>query len=176
MATPSIWTRTIARERFRNASMRRPPFDKVLAQHCTKIVTARKHRELIVQLELKVEGTCPITHEKSVLRVIDELLSNSIEHGFYNRQIGHALVHVISRKTVGVKVSVIDDGWGFPSGPIIAGNGFHLLREMGDLRLEVPAGGCGAKTTITVVIPLQRCGLCGRCHAAASPGPTKASR
>jgi glucose-6-phosphate-specific signal transduction histidine kinase len=174
--TPSILGSTVVRERSRIPSVRRSPFERLALEHCERIVTSGSCRKLIVQLELRFEGTCPITHEKTVLRVSDELLSNSMEHGFYNRQRAHVFVHVVSRETVGVEVSVSDDGWGFASGPIIDGNGFHLLRQIGDLWLGAAAGPFVGKTTITVAIPLQRCGVSQRCHATASPGLTRSRR
>jgi two-component sensor histidine kinase len=97
-------------------------------------------------------------HKITVLRVADELLSNAMEHGHYARQRGHVFVHIISRVGVGVQVSVSDDGWGFDSGPIIDGNGFHLLRMIGDLYVgTAKTAPFVAKTTVTVIIPLHRC-------------------
>jgi hypothetical protein len=136
----------------------RPPFEWLLLEHCENIVTSGRSRELVVQLELKFEGICPATHEKTVLRVADELLSNAIEHGFYGRQRGQVFVHVVSRAGVGVLVSVSDDGWGFDSTPIIDGNGFNLLRLIGELYFGAAAVPFVAKTAVSVVIPLRRCG------------------
>jgi glucose-6-phosphate-specific signal transduction histidine kinase len=147
---------TIIKERSRNPSTQKIPFERLLLEHCEKIVAGGSYEGLTVQIELKCEGTCPVTHEKAVLRVTDELLSNSIEHGFYSRQTGRVFVHVSSRATNCVQVSVSDDGWGFDDGPIIPGNGFYLLQQIGDLRLGAAAAGpFVAKTAITVVIPLR---------------------
>jgi hypothetical protein len=67
-------------------------------------------------------------------------------------------VHVFSRAGVGVQISVSDDGWGVDSGPIIDGNGFHLLRMIGDLYVgTAKTAPFVAKTTVTVVTPLHRC-------------------
>ena len=128
----------------------------MLLEHCERIVASGRSQELIVQLELKFEGICPATHEKTVLRVADELLSNAMEHGYDARQRGQIFVHVISRAGVGVQVSVSDDGWGFDHDPIIDGNGFHLLRQIGQLFLGAPAGPFVAQAAVTVVIPLNR--------------------
>jgi glucose-6-phosphate-specific signal transduction histidine kinase len=146
---------TIIKERSRSPSTQKIPFERLLLEHCEKIVAGGSYEGLTVQLELKCEGTCPVTHEMAVLRVTDELLSNSIEHGFYSRQTGRVFVHVSSRATNCVQVSVSDDGWGFDDGPIIPGNGFHLLQQIGDLGLGAAAGPFVAKTAITVVIPLR---------------------
>jgi hypothetical protein len=127
----------------------------LLLEHCEGIVAGGHSRELIVQLELKFEGVCPASHEKTVMRVADELVSNAMEHGFYSRQRGQVFVHVVSRAGVGVKVSVSDDGWGFDGGPVIDGNGFHLLRQIGELCRGAAAGPFVAKTALTVIIPLQ---------------------
>jgi hypothetical protein len=144
---------TIIQQHFRGSSPLRPPFEKLLLKHCQRIVASGRSRELIVQLELRLEGICPTTHEKSVLRVADELLSNTMEHGFYGRQRGHVLVHVVSRASFGVQVSVSDDGWGFDSRAVIDGNGFRLLRQIGGVFLGAAAGPFVATTTVAVVIP-----------------------
>jgi hypothetical protein len=163
-ANPLILRSTIIQDRSRWSSQPKRPFEELLLAHCERIVSSGRSQELIVQLELKFEGICPATHEKTVLRVADELLSNAMEHGYYARQRGHVFVHVISRAGVGVQASVSDDGWGFDSGPIIDGNGFHLLRQIGDLYIGAAAAPFVAKSTVTVMIPLHR----GR--AASSPG------
>jgi hypothetical protein len=165
MATPAplILKSTVIQDRSQNSSLPNSPFAGLLMKHCETIVASGRSQSLIVQLELRFEGICPATHEKTVLRVVDELLSNAMEHGFYGRQRGHVFVHVVSRAAVGVQVSVSDDGWGFDSGPMIDGNGFHLLRQIGDLHIGAAAGPLVAKTAVTVLIPLHRC------RAAASP-------
>jgi two-component sensor histidine kinase len=127
----------------------------LLLEYCERIVARGNSWGLIVRLELEFEGICPVTHEKAVLRLVDELLSNSVEHGFYARQRGHVSVRVIGRTGVGVQVLVIDDGWGFGPGPIIEGNGFHLLRQIGNLRVGAAAP-LVAKTAVTVHIPHRR--------------------
>jgi two-component sensor histidine kinase len=155
--TPLILRSTVTQNYSQSSSPLISPFERSLQEHCEKILASGRSRELIVQLEVKFEGICPATHERTVLRVADELVSNGIEHGFSGRQRGHVFVHIVSRAGVGVRVSVSDDGCGFDSGPIIDGNGFHLLRQIGDLyagaAVEAPFA---ANTAITVVIPLQR--------------------
>ncbi|MBN9509194.1 MAG: hypothetical protein J0I21_08780 [Alphaproteobacteria bacterium] len=107
-------------------------------------------------IDLKTEGTCPFTHDIAVLRAVDELLSNALEHGFYARQRGRVLVHVVGGAATGVQITVGDDGWGFGAGAIIDGNGFHLLRQIGELSLGRPSGVLWARTVVTVRIPLHR--------------------
>ena len=80
-----------------------------------------------------------------------------MEHGYYARQRGQVFVYVCCRAGVGVQISVSDDGWGFDSGPIVDGNGFHLLRMIGDLDVKTAkTAPFVAKTTVTVIIPLYR--------------------
>jgi two-component sensor histidine kinase len=149
---------TTIREHFQNPSVQRVPFERVLLDLCERIVVDGSYPQLFVQINLRFDGTCPATHEMTVLRVVDELLCNAMEHGFYSRQRGLVFVDVVSRATVGVQVSVSDDGWGFDSGPVIGGNGFHLLRQVGDLRFGAATAPSVAKTTVTVVVPLPRRG------------------
>jgi hypothetical protein len=155
--TPLILRSTVVQVRSKNPCLSSPPFERLLLEHCERVVANRRYQELIVQLELRFEGICPATHETAILRVADELLSNATEHGFYGRQRGHVFVHVVSRAGVGVRVSVSDDGWGFDSGPIIDGNGFHLLRQIGDLYMGASAGPFVANSAVTIIIPLCRC-------------------
>jgi hypothetical protein len=156
-ATPAatILQSTVMGGRSRSPAVARAPFERSLLRHCETIIVNGSWRKLVVQLELRFEGTCPATHEKTVLRVVDELLSNSMEHGFYSRQRGHVFVHVVSRGAGWIEVSVSDDGWGFDGGPVIDGNGFHLLRQIGELCRGAAAGPFVAKTALTVIIPLQ---------------------
>jgi two-component sensor histidine kinase len=144
--------------RSRGPSQPRRAFEELLFEHCERILSSGRSQKLVVQLELRFEGVCPSTNEKTVLRVADELLSNAMEHGYYARQRGHVFVHVISRVGVGVQVSVSDDGWGFDSDPVIDGNGFHLLRMIGDLYVgTAKTAPFVAKATVTVIIPFHRC-------------------
>jgi hypothetical protein len=131
-------------------------FEMLLLKRCKKIVASGRSGGLIVQLELRFDGACPVTHEKAVLRVTDELLSNAMEHGFYRQQRGRTFVHVVSRAQLDVQVSVSDDGWGFDKGPVIDGNGFRLLRQIGDLCFRAPRGPFVAKTAITVIMPIEQ--------------------
>jgi two-component sensor histidine kinase len=98
---PSILRRTSIGERSRSPSVQKAPLERLLLEHCEKIVVSSSCRGLIVLLEQRVEGAYPVTHERTVLRVVDELLSNSMEHGFCSRQRGHVFVHVISHAATG---------------------------------------------------------------------------
>jgi len=151
-STPLILRSTITPGRSRGPSQPSRAFEGLLLEHCERILTSARSQKLIMQLELRLEGICPSTHAITVLRVADELLSNAIEHGYYGRERGHVFVHVSSRIGVEVQVSVSDDGWGFDSGPIIDGNGFQLLRMIGDLYV----GTAKTATTVTIVMPLNR--------------------
>jgi hypothetical protein len=153
--TPLVLTSTIARSRSRGAFLHNAPFERVLLEHCERIVANACSRELMVRLELRFDGRCPVTHQNAVLRVVDELVSNAMEHGFHNRLRGHLFVLVLCPPLMGIQVSVSDDGWGFDSDPIIHGNGFHLLRQVGELFFGAPAGPFIAKAAVTVVLPLR---------------------
>jgi hypothetical protein len=155
-STPLTLRSTIVPDRWQGSSQPRRSFEGLLLEHCERIFTKGHSQMLFVQLDLRFEGICPATHEKTVLRVADELLSNAMEHGFYGRQRGHVVVRVISRAGICVEVSVSDDGWGFDSGPMIDGNGFCLLRQVGDLHIETTAERFAAKTAVTVIMPLHR--------------------
>lgn len=157
-STPLTLKATIIPGGSRGPSQPRRAFEEFLLEHCERILASGRSHKLVLQLELRFEGICPSMHKITVLRVADELLSNAMEHGHYARQRGHVFVHIISRVGVGVQVSVSDDGWGFDSGPIIDGNGFHLLRMIGDLYVgTAKTAPFVAKTTVTVIIPLHRC-------------------
>src|ERR1700722_3332583 len=76
---PLILRSTVIQDRSQRFSQPRRPFEELLLEHCERIVASGRLQEVIVQLELKFEGICPATHEKAVLRVADELLSNAME-------------------------------------------------------------------------------------------------
>ena len=131
-------------------------FERALLRLCTRIVAGGGNRALGVRLALRLDGSCPATHQQTVLRAADELVSNAMEHGLRGRTTGHVRVDVVSRAAVGVQISVADDGAGFAAGPIIAGNGFHLLRELGDLIISAPAGRSDTAAVVSLIIPLLR--------------------
>jgi glucose-6-phosphate-specific signal transduction histidine kinase len=154
-STPLLLRSTVIPGYSRRSSQLRRAFEELLLVRCERILSSGGSQKLVVQLELRFEGVCPSTHEKTVLRVANELLSNAMEHGYCARQRGHVFVHVISRIGVRVQVSVSDDGWGFESTPIIDGNGFHLLRMIGDLYFgTAKTAPFVVKTTVAVIIPL----------------------
>lgn len=165
MPAPPTLRSTVFRDRTHSHAIRRVPFERLLLEHCERILASARGRKLVVHLDLKFEGACPGSHETTVLRAADELLSNSLEHGLYHRQRGRVFVHVICRVATGVQVSVSDDGWGFDGGRIIDGNGFLLLRQLGALHLAAPPGPFVANAAVTLVIPLQRHG-----QVSTSPG------
>jgi hypothetical protein len=155
---PLILRSTVILGRSPGSSAPRRAFEGMLLEHCERIVASGRSRNLTVRLELRFDGICPTTHEKTVMRVADELLSNAMEHGYHDRQLGYIFVHVISRAGVGIQVSVSDDGWGFDGGPIIDGNGFRLLRLLGDLSFAAAAAPFEARTSVTIILPPHRCG------------------
>lgn len=134
-----------------------PAFERHLRAYCEGVIADCADRDLAVSLVLTVEGTWPATHAPVVLRVVDELLCNAIEHGLYMRQSGQVAIHVANRSGVGIEVVASDDGWGFERGPVLDGNGFGLLRLLGEVSVAgakspFPRGAC-----VAVLIPLRHC-------------------
>ncbi len=106
-----------------------------------------------VRFDVELAGTCPGTHERAVLRAVDELVCNAMEHGFYGRLHGRLALRVATRPGVGVDVAVSDDGWGFAARAPAEGNGFGLLRTLGMLRVEGALAASTMRTTVGVLIP-----------------------
>lgn len=134
-----------------------PAFEQHLRDQCEQRVADCADRELAVSLALTIDGRCPATHEPLVLRVVDELLCNAIEHGLYMRQSGRIAIRVATLPGVGIEVVVSDDGWGFERGPVLDGNGFGLLRLLGEVSVTgskspFPRGAC-----VAVLMPLRHC-------------------
>ncbi|HWK47279.1 MAG TPA: ATP-binding protein [Stellaceae bacterium] len=130
-------------------------FVRLLREQCEKIVTDHLARELLVQVDLSVEGCCPTSYRKMVARVVDELVYNAVQHGFKNRPTGRIFVHVVSRRASEIQVSVCDDGCGFDSTLVRDGNGFYLLRQLGYVHFEAPEAPFNPAAAVSVRIPVQ---------------------
>jgi len=128
-------------------------FEERLRTRCEAVARSAAARGAFVRLGLQVDGVCPATHHNPVLRAADELISNSLEHGFCNCRSGRVFVQVASRAAVGVQIAVSDDGWGFGSNPIVDGNGFRLLRELGDIWFGASTSPFAAGAAVTLVMP-----------------------
>jgi two-component sensor histidine kinase len=126
-------------------------FEKKVQAHCEKVLGSYDCKQLVVQFDQLIHGICPASLEVMVLQVIVELLSNSLEHGFYSRQRGRIFVYIYCR-TEGVQISVADDGWGFDGAPVDR-TGFQLLRQFGRLSFRAQGGPFIPKAAVTVEIP-----------------------
>ena len=124
-------------------------FDHALLQHCRSVLASVVRPDLTVELHLRTATLCPRPQWQTVFRVVDELLCNAVQHGFYCRLHGCILVELAALGAGGLSVSVSDDGWGFDSQPIIEGNGFRLLRLIGGLTIDRAHGDT---TTVSVAI------------------------
>ena len=133
--------------------------DQALLEHCETVLTAATRASLTVVLKLAISARCVGPIRSAVFRIADELLTNAVEHGFYNRQRGRILVQLAERGLSELAFCVLDDGWGFGNSPIIEGNGFHLLRQLGKLSVNARDNPFGTRTAVTVVLPVRR----GRC-------------
>ncbi len=111
-------------------------FDHALLQHCRCVLNSVVRPDLTVELHLRTATLCPRPQRQTVFRVVDELLCNAVQHGFYCRLQGCILVELTAAGAGGLSVSVSDDGWGFDDQPIIEGNGFRLLRLIGGLTVD----------------------------------------
>ena len=152
-SAPAILKSTVFAERSSTPNVQAASFGRLLLERCNRVIARNSSPELVVQLEVRVDVVCPASHQPMVLWLIDELICNAVEHGFYNRRRGRLLVLVASHEPNGLEASVSDDGWGAGDSGIIDGNGFHLLRLMGDLRLGAACDPFTTKAAITVGIP-----------------------
>ena len=141
-------------------------FDQALLEHCEAVLTAATRGSLAVVLDLAISARCPGPIRAAVFRIADELLTNAVEHGFYNRQRGRILLQLTARGLSELALCVFDDGWGFGHSPIIEGNGFHLLRQLGELSVNARGNPFGARTAVTVTVPVRR----GRCSTSTRRG------
>lgn len=142
-------------------------FDQALLEHCEAVLRAVSRGSLVVLLDLTISARCPEWIRGAVFRIADELLTNAVEHGFYNRQRGRILVQLTARGLSELALCVLDDGWGFGRNPITEGNGFHLLRQLGELSVNARGNPYGARTAVSVVVPVRR----GGCSARLRHGP-----
>lgn len=129
-------------------------FDQALLEHGEAVLTAATRGSLAVVLDVVILANCPGPIRAAMFRIADELLTNAVEHGFYKRQRGRILVQLTARGLSELALCVLDDGWGFGHSPIIEGNGFHLLRQFGELSVNARSNPFGARTAVTVVVPV----------------------
>lgn len=146
-------------------------FDRALKQFCSLTLAAIIGDDLTIELDVQVEAGCPEPPRHIVSRIVDELLCNAVEHAFYSLQRGRVCVRVERAGPDRIAIRVSDDGWGFGDGPIIEGNGFHLLRMMGVLQVGASRLPSVRGATVSVVLADSGCGWI----AAFSGGPSSCS-
>src|SRR5271165_1350222 len=87
------------------------PFDRALKQFCSFTLTSIIRDDLAIELDVEVEAGCPEPPRHVAFRIVDELLCNAVEHGFYSRQRGRVCVRVERAGRDGIAIRVSDDGW-----------------------------------------------------------------
>jgi two-component sensor histidine kinase len=117
------------------------------------IISSRRDQALTLRIALVLDVKPVETLRGAILRVIDELVTNACEHGFYGRASGSILITITSRAEDYIRLLVEDDGWGFPSGHVTDGNGFTLLRQLGELRTGARHGRLAEGALVTLAIP-----------------------
>lgn len=96
-----------------------------LAQLVTATVELLGDPDAVVRTHVHVETGCPRDAEETVLRIVHEFVGNAVKHGLYKRSVGTATVRALCEGQHGVRVQVLDDGWGFRCPPP-AGEGSSL--------------------------------------------------
>lgn len=120
-----------------------------LVRHCRDVLTAvlRPGQSAVLQVHAGAGASsrcCP-----AALRALDELLCNTVEHGFHLRLCGSVSVHASIPSARGLLLSVSDDGWGFGAEPVVDGNGFYLLRMLGQLAIGTNGSG---RTAVSILL------------------------
>jgi hypothetical protein len=106
---------------------------------------------LSLTISVSSKGVFPESYASTALRVVDELLCNAIEHGFYKCRRGQILLEITSCAER-IYIVAHDDGWGFGRIKTVDGNGFLLLRQIGDVKIS--HGAHPFKACVGVVVPL----------------------
>ena len=123
-------------------------FALALRSVCEAVAEAARP-ELSLQIGLELGGACPETHRQTVLRIVDELLSNALQHGLRGRPSGRAMVEVITG-TAELSVCVRDDGCGLDRHVCRDGNGFTMLRQLGRLHVGLADTPYVTQATLTM--------------------------
>ena len=103
-------------------------------------------------VEVALTGACRASLWPALLRVVDELVTNSVEHAFADHERGRIIVSIDGRRGPGVVVSVSDTGPGFRQDSTLEGNGMRLLGVLGDVSVTCADGCC----TVSCDIPSRR--------------------
>lgn len=129
-------------------------FDEQLRMVCLRAVARFDRGDLIVHLNLVLDGVCPLDHREAVLRAASEMVGNAIEHGFYQRRQGRIDLWLTRADAPDTRLDVSDDGWGVHSNKVTEGRGFRLLHSLGKVSLYARAENTGRQmTTVSLVIP-----------------------
>lgn len=92
-----------------------------LLQRLTRLVEATVELlgdlDALIRSNVHVEPGCPTGADDTVLRIAHEFVGNAIKHGLYARSVGTVTVKVTREGRRGVRVQVLDDGWGFHCAP-----------------------------------------------------------
>jgi hypothetical protein len=126
-------------------------FPAALEELIDRLKSDALEQGLSLKIRASSEGVVPQSYAGTVLRVIDELLCNAIEHGFYKCRRGQILLEIGSC-TEKIYIVAHDDGWGFGRAKTVDGNGFLLLKQIGDVK--VSHGEHPFKACVGVVLPL----------------------
>ena len=70
----------------------------------------------LIKLQVAVDATVPAALEEALLRIAHEFVGNAVKHGLYARTVGAVTVRV-DRVRRAVRLTVLDDGWGFGCEP-----------------------------------------------------------
>ena len=93
--------------------MSRPgPLQQRLQRLCEATVELMGDPDQLLRLEVAADPAVPASLDETVLRIAHEYVGNAVKHGLYARSVGAITVRV-ERVRRAVRVTVLDDGWGF---------------------------------------------------------------
>jgi two-component sensor histidine kinase len=130
------------------------PFTLRLTSLCESVVALLRGVYQTIALEVFCDVSCPPSLRGTVLRVAHEFVGNAVKHGMHARVGGRIEVRLVA-KDGGVRLVVVDDGWGFADKPA-NGEGLSLVRELaavehGTIDLER----CGNRTVAKLDLPYR---------------------
>ena len=83
----------------------------------------------LIRVSVFVDPATPATLDDHLLRIANEFIGNAVKHGLYARSVGHITVRVEPVPGRGVRLEVLDDGWGFRCAPE-QGEGMRLAQAL----------------------------------------------
>ena len=91
-----------------------------LADRLTRLVEATVELlgdpDALIRTGVHVDPGCPAALDDTILRIAHEFVGNATKHGLYARSVG-AITARVTREKRGVRLQVLDDGWGFKCAP-----------------------------------------------------------